>query len=371
MTFCNRSFPAGVIALLSVAVLLAIARDSKAGSVRLVVVSPHKGAVIAGKVPIRMRLAIRGGSNVRSARFYVQGKRMDTDRKAPFRTRSHVRFDTRSLPVGPLALTVSARYTVRNPRGKLVSRTRSKRLSLTVLQPPTGQSPAGTVWVPALNDEFDSVETSTRNWNTQRRDWIHGGTPYSNLEVASYMTSNVAVANGNLVLRTNAAASSSAITTGSVNSRGRMEFLYGYVEARILVPSCDGCWPAFWMLSNIDRWPPEVDIVEMFDTDTTSQPFAAVHRAASNNAGEEYVSHPLDPDPDHDYTGAWHTYGAFWSADQIQIYIDGIAGPSFGNRAYIPHSAMYPILQLAVQKGHRPIGNNQMLVDYVRAWRFQ
>ena len=56
-------------------------------------------------------------------------------------------------------------------------------------------------------------------------------------------------------------------TSARLLTKGKFDFKYGYVEARIALPRLSGIWPAFWMLgANIDAvgWPScgEIDILE-------------------------------------------------------------------------------------------------------------
>ena len=58
-----------------------------------------------------------------------------------------------------------------------------------------------------------------------------------------------------------------------MTTKGKREFLYGKIEARIKIPVGQGLWPAFWMLgANIDQvdWPAcgEIDIMEHINTDS-------------------------------------------------------------------------------------------------------
>src|SRR2546430_8320393 len=49
-------------------------------------------------------------------------------------------------------------------------------------------------------------------------------------------------------------------TSGAVNTSGKLNFTYGYMEARIKMANVEGTWPAFWTLQN--GWPPEIDVME-------------------------------------------------------------------------------------------------------------
>ena len=53
-------------------------------------------------------------------------------------------------------------------------------------------------------------------------------------------------------------------TSARIYSKGKREFTYGKLEARISLPAGQGTWPAFWTLGNRGSWPNcgEIDIME-------------------------------------------------------------------------------------------------------------
>ncbi len=112
---------------------------------------------------------------------------------------------------------------------------------------------------------------------------------------------------------------------GAINTQGKFEFTYGYVEARMKLPTEQGHWPGVWLFSsrvnnvgNAGRDGTEVDIVE----------------APWRN--QDRVSHALHWDgygSDHKQTGhhvdidginqGWHTYAVEWSPDGYVFFVDG------------------------------------------------
>ena len=52
--------------------------------------------------------------------------------------------------------------------------------------------------------------------------------------------------------------------SGRIDTRERVQFTYGTVEARIMVDGGAGLWPAFWALGAEGQWPDsgEIDIME-------------------------------------------------------------------------------------------------------------
>ena len=106
------------------------------------------------------------------------------------------------------------------------------------------------------SDEFDGTELNRNNWNVEVNG--NGG---GNNELQYYVdnTKNLEVSNGTLkihALRENYG--NKSYTSGRINSKGKQEFKYGKIEARMKLPRFSGIWPAFWTLgANYDTvgWP--------------------------------------------------------------------------------------------------------------------
>jgi beta-glucanase (GH16 family) len=101
---------------------------------------------------------------------------------------------------------------------------------------------------------------------------------------------------------------------------------YGYVEARVILPDVKGAWPAFWLLSNDNKWPPEIDVFEHLNPASGKEGgINKVHlnthwwRKASkgHTARGGYVDLPNGGK----VTDA-HLYGVLWTKDYIAHYID-------------------------------------------------
>jgi len=184
-------------------------------------------------------------------------------------------------------------------------------------------------------------------------------------------------------------AGAATYTSARLKSQGLFSFMYGRIEARMMLPESQGIWPAFWLLGdNIpsNPWPAcgELDVMEHIDGSNpplyaggTPQGYdwyqSSIH-GTSLNAGQP--NHPAG------FSGsAWHTYGMIWSKGQVQYYIDS---PSNVYETFTPSSQAgtwpfdqgpeFVILNLAV--GGTWPGNpdsttvfpSTMLVDYVRIY---
>ena len=55
-------------------------------------------------------------------------------------------------------------------------------------------------------------------------------------------------------------------TSGSVNTKGKMDFRYGRLEVKAKIHTAEGAWPAIWLLGNDMEWPSngEIDVMEYY-----------------------------------------------------------------------------------------------------------
>ena len=187
--------------------------------------------------------------------------------------------------------------------------------------------------------------------------------------------------------------SGTTYTSARLKTQGQFSFMYGRVEAKILVPESQGMWPAFWLLGNnivTLSWPAcgELDVMEHIDG--SNPPIfvgapppgydwiaGSVHGGTSaNEANGTQQYHPNGFS-----AAAWHTYGMIWSKGQVQFYVDD---PSNVYTTFTPanfpgtwpfdQGPQFVILNLAVG-GSWP-GNvdattvfpGDMQVDYVRIY---
>jgi beta-glucanase (GH16 family) len=188
-------------------------------------------------------------------------------------------------------------------------------------------------------------------------------------------------------------AGTATYTSARMKTEGLFSFMYGRIEASMMIPESQGMWPAFWMLgTNItnDPWPAcgELDIMEHIDG--TNTPFGGAAGGAlpgydwtqssihgtGLNGGNPYHATGFSP-------AAWHTYGMIWTKGQIEYYVDS---PSNIYETFTPtnpgggtwpfdQGPQFILLNLAVG-GSWP-GNpdsttvfpSQMVVDYVRIYQ--
>lgn len=138
--------------------------------------------------------------------------------------------------------------------------------------------------------------------------------------------------------------------SGRIDSRDKVEFMYGRAEARIKLPDGAGLWPAWWAMGR-GRWPDtgEIDIMEYVgEKDWAS---AAVH--GPGYSGETPFVDRLYFPPNNDVT-QWHTYAVEWTPDTLLFIYDDIPvfrvtrpmGEHYGKWAF--NNEKYLILNFAL-----------------------
>lgn len=124
---------------------------------------------------------------------------------------------------------------------------------------------------------------------------------------------------------------------------------YGYIEARIKLPTGKGTWPAFWMMPvNYTAWPAdgEMDIME----EVGYNPNVIV---SSLHATNHYGNNPKSgnitcPTAQSEF----HKYAMEWTESKITFYLDGQSfytynNPGTGTADWPYNSAFYVILNMA------------------------
>lgn len=238
------------------------------------------------------------------------------------------------------------------------------------------------------SDEFNEGNEPGTDW--VRENWAAG---HVNNELQTYTSKKVdgksttEIKDGFLHINC-FKGSDGKIYSGRMNARPATGWLYGYVEARIALPSGKGTWPAFWMMpSNVDwntnPWPKcgEIDIMEEVgaNPDYVS---SSLHTENYNHTKNTQKTHEMKCDG---AEGNFHVYALEWTEDAITTYVDGkvqlkVTKDQMGNDhdSWPFHYAFYPILNLAWGGdwgGYKGIDESAlpvtMKVDYVRIFQKQ
>ncbi len=241
-------------------------------------------------------------------------------------------------------------------------------------------------YVKIWGDEFDGTELNTVCWTAEN-------TVGANQEQQYYSdrTKNIRVEDGCLVIEAHKESMGGReYTSGRINSQGKIQFKYGYLEARIMLPKGRGTWPAFWMLGTQSVWPAcgEIDIMEH----SGQRPAIishALHTLERNTSNGKYWT--AEYTPEGGVEGVWHTYALLWEEDadagddRITFMVDGVATAV----QYQPHgvedtsrwpfnSYFYVVLNLAMgglmggDIDDASFNNGVVMkVDYVRLYQKQ
>ena len=122
------------------------------------------------------------------------------------------------------------------------------------------------------SDEFEGTEINENNWTFEIG---HGSNGWGNNEYQYYTNrkENAFVQDGilNIVARKESYAGA-RYTSARMITQDKVNIQYGYIEARIALPSMQGIWPAYWMLGSNFKdvgWPRcgEIDIMEAINNE--------------------------------------------------------------------------------------------------------
>lgn len=228
-------------------------------------------------------------------------------------------------------------------------------------------------------DEFNGWYGTAPNPQFWTYDVGAGG--WGNNELQTYTSSRLNSkldGKGNLVI--SALRSFNGYTSARLVTRGKVDFGFGLVEARIKIPADVGLLPAFWMLgTDIGSvgWPAcgEIDGMEMLADGTVYH--TAVHGPTTVHPGvwKQSTDGRLGGV---DLSKDFHNYGIYREPGLVRVLIDGIEVGTY-RRSEMPAGAswafdgpMYLNLNIAVG-GNWPGSPNgstrfpaNMLVDWVR-----
>lgn len=242
--------------------------------------------------------------------------------------------------------------------------------------------PAG-AWSLTFSDEFDGSLLGEA-WNTCHWWQVDGGcTIASNDEEQWYRREAVEVRGGALVLSASADPQvatdgaelpfrSGMVTSGFEDTDDQaagFSLTYGYIEARLQLPSGAGTWPAVWMLSADKTSLPEIDLFEWYG----SRPglmTAHVHQRIAGERSKARIEAAVTPTDD-----GWHTVGVLWEPSRVQFSFDGQVIGDVTDTELVPDTPMYLVVNLALGG---PAGEvdasalpQQLRIDYVRVWQRQ
>ena len=254
----------------------------------------------------------------------------------------------------------------------------------------TGDTPADPTAFWSEDFQSDALDPNIWSYEIGTGEWGWGN---NEQQYYTDRAENIYVKDGYLHIRAALETDAAAIandfggkkyTSARIVTKGKFDFAYGTIEARIALPVGKGIWPAFWMLgANIDdaSWPlcGEVDIIEAVNDEsvvygTHHWSHEGNHAEYGNSTKEYYgTSYPMD-------ISEFHIYKTVWNEKTIAMYVDDFKYQEIGiedasGEMGTFHKNFFFILNVAVG-GQWPGFDiddaqfpNEMIVDYIRVYR--
>lgn len=228
-----------------------------------------------------------------------------------------------------------------------------------------------------FNDEFDSLSISNGKTPAKWYSGVHSDFGMAKFARGAASASPFSVADGVLNIRMeqkNGVWQSGLLQTVDANTEGFKQS-YGYFEMRAKFPQGAGAWAAFWLISEENRYNPdlprvEIDTVEAYAGDPQGL-HTTVHYTPGKNTPDiekkieggsyERVSSMFD--------GQFHNYGTMITPQWVITYFDGVEVARLSASEYTK-SPFYMILNLAMSADgvKNPAAVYDMSVDYVRVY---
>jgi hypothetical protein len=235
---------------------------------------------------------------------------------------------------------------------------------------PDGQIAPPPTWKLAFSTDFPGTALDTSTW-AQCYPWSPAPPGCSNFGNADerewYLPSQVRVDNGLALVAQRIPTQGSdedgnpktyTCRSGMVTTYPSVHLKYGFVQVTARLPFGKGLWPAIWLIPADQSWPPEIDIVEHWDTQSTAS--ATLHYGKQNSQQRGTVNFP-------DADKGWHTYTLYWTQNRITIYYDNQL--VLTTTAHIPQQTMYLLLDLADENDTPGSCSGTMYVKSVNIWK--
>ncbi len=168
-------------------------------------------------------------------------------------------------------------------------------------------------------DDFDSTELNNKVWSFQNGDGCPDLCGWGNNELQTYRPENLRIEDSNLIITTTR--ENNTYYSAKIQTKDKLEFQYGTIEVKAMLPSGTGIWPAIWLLgSNIDEvgWPQagEIDMME-FAGKNPDQIHTTMHTADSHGNSKNTAVTKVN-----NLSDAYHIFKTVWNKEKIAFYID-------------------------------------------------
>ncbi|OHX64449.1 glycoside hydrolase family 16 protein [Flammeovirga pacifica] len=233
----------------------------------------------------------------------------------------------------------------------------------------------GDAWIEVWSDEFNGTTLDTSKWTKTVSTKSRAPRPELGIKSWFWVEDHVWLnGNGQLILK-GSKASNDKMFCGSVDSKGKYETKYGYLEARIkIADTSKGNHTAFWLQGqeqgNIDGTGNDGAEIDIFESAWTSDFTKAVVHIDGYAAAHKANTKKYDTPNIHE---GYHIYGLLWEEDRMEIYYDGELKVSYEG-IWVPQVKEWLWLSIGASFGdgdfvNQPIGDLSIAeVDYVRVW---
>ncbi|WP_299050210.1 glycoside hydrolase family 16 protein [uncultured Nocardioides sp.] len=225
---------------------------------------------------------------------------------------------------------------------------------------PERPEPTERRWEEVFFDDFDTLDTSV--WRVY--DGVPGCCPD-----ALWDSSMVRVEDSTLVLDT-AEVDGDWLSGGVGSWDSPTQQLYGRWDMRVRTDDdALGVTVAALLWPSYGGWPPEIDFYEIFETSPGRR-----QMTVTNHYGELAAdgTHPATRRPVRGDFARWHEVSVRWTADEIQVVVDGQAVETVREPERISDVPMWLAMQTAAKRvdGEDPSfeGGRAMRIDWVRVY---
>ncbi len=221
-------------------------------------------------------------------------------------------------------------------------------------------------WTMVFDDEFSGNNLDTSKWN-----YCYESSGVSCTAEKDASPQNCIVQNAELDLELSVPSSPSdpnhPYNSCFIQTHGKFDFTYGFVEATIWFSKGNDSWPAFWMLPSggPNNGPPEFDIAEQWGGGglNPEQNYWWDPQNEYSNANGYGIIPPIS-----NPSGSWHTYAVDWEPGVATFFEDGVKTGSYSTNIY--SGPMYLILDLAIASWHpNPQVPDNVYVKSVRVYQ--
>lgn len=170
---------------------------------------------------------------------------------------------------------------------------------------------------------------------------------------------------------------------GAVNTKDSVYFGPGsYWEARLKLPDRVGFLPVFWAKPNDGSWPPEIDVVELFQTGSDQEDTHVsqhnVHYSKSTEPADQeaHIVSRASHDAGVDLTADFHVYGCEWRDERVAHYVDGVKVAERTDETILESLAngapFHALLNVHINRigtaDHSERWGEALVADWVRIW---